>query len=355
MSRLAVIIPSFKSNERILYKVLSRLFESRNIDIRIVIVVDYGTSPNVLERIRSRFGVKLKILKLKHDPGLQYMRVLGAYYALKYYDADIVAFIDNDVLLFPDTLYKMIKILNKYPFLAAVSPLMINDTIIPWMTSIIDSSCFAIWEIPFIKEVEKGVLLTSYTSGACFLIRTSILRKVGYGSKAMRFWLEDADIGLRIWREGLKPAVVLSSIALHLYGFSRRSLDSKSYAKKTIEDHYVGRIKCIYRNFSIGTFLLGLVIVIIDALRFHVLKSIRGFDGFRIIYSIKGLIRGLMELRCTDRVALTGDYPKEIKSLMKFALGIHFRIILKLLDIDKYSKLLRAMARRVMENLRFIT
>ncbi len=327
----AVVIPSFRSQEA-LYTIVknvideTRRFTSFNEGLKAVIIVDFGTPTALLSHIKS-LDPRVVILKQDIDRGLPFQRSLGATFAKKL-GVDYVIFIDNDVIPvqgFGKCIIRILKLLDARKDLAAVEFELLNlNGSIQRCGALMDNSAYV---VPLISS--KTIRLTAYPAGGAFLVKMSALHESGLWSKEFPFWYDDADLGLRLWKNGFK--VLASNLCkfYHIGGLSRKSLPLDKKLKKEIQDFYMARLRFIIRHFEIYEVISALVLIAIDILH-YAYRTLKGDPKMKLIYVLKGFFRGLIKLR-TERV---GHFSSENKNLLKSLICIarreHIRVALGL-------------------------
>jgi GT2 family glycosyltransferase len=72
-----------------------------------------------------------------------------------------------------------------------------------------------------IRDHDSSIIKTRFLSGACFIIKRSVIENLGYlFDEDFGSYNEDMDLGLRLLNNGFKTGVVPSSVVYHLSSFS---------------------------------------------------------------------------------------------------------------------------------------
>jgi len=341
---IGVVVNSFKSEKKILELVLKHIIKSKKILLKSIIIVDYGTSSDVLNSILSIRPGLIKVINLNKDPGLLSMRVLGLKNTPN--DIDYVAFIDNDVFITKYTLYDLARTLMVNNTLGSISPIIAStDATLQWIGTYVDKSCFVINEIPPLKYIdrEKHIIYTAYPLGAVFMMPYETALKTITPCPELRFWYDDFIIGLRLWFLKSPPAITLNTLAYHIGGFTRSKkniYNIKKYLRKNVFEYYRSRLIACKHIFGSESLLVITPLVLLDILRFNFLPELFGKKNkLTTLYSLLGLLSGI---KASSRVHVWlkkhGVEDSLVKNMFRQGLGLHIRFIFTSMG-KKYKRL----------------
>ncbi|MHB8904522.1 MAG: glycosyltransferase family 2 protein [Melioribacteraceae bacterium] len=258
-----------------------RKIDYKNYD---VILVDNNSSGDDVKILTERFENYIaKIISNNDNLGFSGGNNVGIKYALDC-NADVVLLLNNDTVVEPDFLSKLVHEANKNLNASIITPMInyyTNKNII-WFAggfiSKIRSSGF-----PFgIGKKEKHYLKNRYctfASGCCMYIKKEVIEKIGLLDENYFLYLEDSDYSYRAYKTGLKILYAPSSRIYHkvsattsrahsflaLYYGTRNRL---YFAKKNLNWYY---------NYSIFLYLLltSTLKVLFFSKRFEAMKIIK--------------------------------------------------------------------------------
>lgn len=351
MSRVVALVMSYKSSSWLLKSVVKSLLSQGDI-LSHIIIIDYGSKNDLLEEIRKIDREKIHILSLGRDPGLLCQRYIGFKYVSSRWDPDYILFIDNDVVLSRGVVKTIFDVMESNPKYGLLSPIIMNvrDRSI-YLGNILDFTlrshvvnnsrlASALTEV---LDVDGKVLviLSSYNSGACFMVRREVLKGSGICRFPVKFWYEDFIYSLLAWLKGFKVGVVSSIKAYHLYGYSRKRLSFKKYMKRAYEEPVRNRLKLLYMlHESLSSLLSSIILSFIDVLgrglRRYLLYPDNLENRLSILYYLKGFLKGVYEFKGLPRFKgydIKSVEYREYKRLLDTALYIHLKYYLFLIEL----------------------
>lgn len=185
-----------------------------------VIVVDNCSSGDDIKIIQEKYGDFLKkIIVNKDNLGFSGGNNVALNYALDS-NADVVLLLNNDTIVEPDFLEKLIQASKEYPDAGILTP-MINfysskSTI--WSAggeiSKIKASGFSAGYNKEDKNFRKNYYCT-FASGCCMYIKREVFTKIGLLDDNYFLYLEDTDFCYRSIRAGFKILFVGNSTIYH--------------------------------------------------------------------------------------------------------------------------------------------
>lgn len=224
-----------------------------------LIVVDNAstdrTGPIVKEFIQQHPSLNVRYV-FEANKGLSFARNRGANEAV----SDIVAYIDDDVILFPDYLEKLNEFFKKYPHAAGA-----GGRVIPkyeqqepvWMSKYLKGF---VGEVYHGNEVKKFAGKMKYPAGANMIYRKSILEKAGGFNNQLQFRSDDKYIYYKIHQFTdevyFLPDVVLyhyiDSARLSASNFKKLFLKTGNEEKKRLKSEGKGLFKkCMEYGFKV--------------------------------------------------------------------------------------------------------
>ncbi|OGN31952.1 MAG: hypothetical protein A3I32_00245 [Candidatus Yanofskybacteria bacterium RIFCSPLOWO2_02_FULL_45_10] len=224
------------------------------------IVVDNNSQKNHLDNTRNwvnsqSFGQtqdKFTLIESKENLGYAGGNNLGIKYALEQ-GAEYVLILNNDTVISPDLLDKLVAVAESDPNIGAVSPAIKESTgetvyygKVSWLKSELKHSTT--------KPTQKYLNNKEYLIGAAILIKRSALEKVEGFSEAYFLYFEDADLSQRLQRAGLRLKVVPEAIIEHLVGASTSQLGSPLVMR------YHMRNALIFNSLNAPWYIRGLII-----------------------------------------------------------------------------------------------
>lgn len=118
-------------------------------------------------------------------------------YGLEQCDNNYICFSNNDVFYEKDTLYKLVKHLDKY------------DSVSPWERKI----SYLFFKQPGIYE---GYSSRQHITGWCIVTKRQTLEKIGKFDERFSFWFADDDYSKMLQINNLKHALIGEAVVDHL-------------------------------------------------------------------------------------------------------------------------------------------
>jgi len=237
MTQLAIVVLNWKQARltvntiESIKKITHRYFNYQ------IILVDNGSPDDSLSQLRQKYSSakNITIIANRHNLGYVEGNNTGIRYALKHH-FDYVLVINNDVLVKPDFLDKLVKQAKSNPKIAILGPKIYfapgyeyhHHYPRPQLGKIIWSVGGRIdWQNILgsnigIDEFDQGQYdhqnssSIDFISGCCFLIKKTVFQKIGLFDPRYFLFLEDADFCQRAKKSAYQLAVVPSSVIWHL-------------------------------------------------------------------------------------------------------------------------------------------
>lgn len=221
VATLTVIVLAWK-DEPWLGACVDSVLNSSGLEVDLV-VVDNGCRPEDLAAVPDHDRFRLL------EPGANLGFAGGCNLGVSVANGEFVALVNSDCLLVPDTLRQLVDEAARPgvgPVMASVriadNPDLVNSSGNPvhivglsWAGGLFGN-----------EERSKPYDVTA-ASGACVVLRRSVWDQLGGFDPNYFAYVEDTELSLRAWQQGLAPRCVPTAIALHHYEFSRN--DTKMY------------------------------------------------------------------------------------------------------------------------------
>lgn len=214
---VAVVIVNWNQRNLVLEAV--RSFEEADYKHTLVIIVDNGSSDGSAESLKEEHQA---VILIENNRNLGFARASnqGMEEALKR-GADYVFFFNNDAVIAPDCIDRLLDVFEDSPTTGAAAPFIYyhNKPDIIWY----GGGTVALWRgwigHRFIRrkhnEVNHKTSTTDYITGCAFMIKSGILSEVGGFDTGYGMYSEDVDLSLRIREKGFDLKVVPDAKAYH--------------------------------------------------------------------------------------------------------------------------------------------
>ncbi len=224
---LAIVIVNWNSFDLTGDTIISLQAASfQNFDI---IVVDNGSIDGSGDALKNIFP-DIILIKSFQNKGFTGGNNLGIQYALEH-EYTYIMMLNNDVIVNPNFIQPLINILEMDCNIGAVQPLIYfhHDKNLIWNAGSLYYPVLGICTTPdYNKEdpqhnyvyKQKNI---DWITGCAFMIRASVLHKVGLLKESFFIYYEDVDLSIRIKQAGFKLIYVPSSIIYHIAGMSQKT------------------------------------------------------------------------------------------------------------------------------------
>ncbi|MBT3408613.1 glycosyltransferase family 2 protein [Candidatus Woesearchaeota archaeon] len=186
--KISIIIPAYNS-ERTLVNTIKYIFNSKITDFEIIIVDDFSTK-KIKDYIKNN---KVKIFRNKRNMGPSYSRNIGAQKA----KGEILLFLDSDIYIKKNTLFKIIEIFKKKSIDVLVG---LFDERTP------NNDFFSnFYNLRMRKGLLDSLESIDFVYGAVFAVRKFAFDSVGgFNIKYKNASIEDLELGKRLFAKGYK-------------------------------------------------------------------------------------------------------------------------------------------------------
>jgi GT2 family glycosyltransferase len=228
-----------------------------------VVVVDNASSDNSVRKIKDAIfkikveGLALNVISNEKNMGFAAGNNVGIQYALGK-GADYVVVLNNDTLVHPDLLIKILGVARQDKLLGAASPKIYFARGFEFYKDRYKNKDLGkvIWyaggEIDWknvygkgrgVDEIDKGqydeVAECDYATGTCMFIPRRVFEKVGYFDERYYMYYEDTDLSQRIKRAGFKTIYVPNAVIWH-------KVAQSSAIGSDLNDYYISRNRLIF-------------------------------------------------------------------------------------------------------------
>lgn len=261
MTRLAIVVLNWKQ-PKLTINSIDSILKITHLDFSYqVILVDNGSPDDSLSQFENKYLNNKQIFVIKNVSNLGYVEGnnTGIRYALKH-NFDYVLVINNDVLVKPDFLDKLIKRANSKPKVDILGPKIYfapgyeyhhdryadreRGKIIWSVGGRVDWQNIIGSNIG-IDEFDQGQYdhirpsSIDFISGCCFLIRVEVFQKIGLFDPRFFLFLEDSDFCQRAKKAGFHLSIAPKSIIWHL---NSQTTGAGSY----LHDYFITRNRMLF-------------------------------------------------------------------------------------------------------------
>ncbi len=223
-----------------------------------VVVVDNGSKEKLNLPPDYLGNIPLKIIVNKKNLGFTGGHNAGINYALSK-NADYVLVLNNDVVVDPNLIMELLKVLDKNEKYAIASPKIYfapgfeyhkdryknsEKGNVIWYAGGQMDWANVIARHRGVDEVDNGQYQkteeTDFVTGACFLVKKKVLGKVGFFDDKYFLYYEDSDLSQRIKRAGYKITYAPDAVAWH------RNAASAGGSGSSLQDYYISRNRLLF-------------------------------------------------------------------------------------------------------------
>jgi GT2 family glycosyltransferase len=227
---LSIVIVNWNTRDYLLASVKSALLNSASIS-REIIVVDNASKDDSVKKLVEQFP-DVCVIANRENVGFAAANNL----ALKTIRGKYVLLLNTDTVLHPHALGKAITYFQDHDRVGSIAPRVFNSD------GTVQHPCY-VKDPSLLNELVHGVIgirhlmprygirpadnrirEVNHATGACLFLRGEALVKTGFLDKRLYFSLEDADICLRIRKNGWHIVYVPECEVVHYGGGSRRNM-----------------------------------------------------------------------------------------------------------------------------------
>lgn len=271
-----------------------------------VFVVDNASTDASVEMVTSEFP---EVYLIANDKNVGYAAANNL--AIKQAKGEYILLLNNDAELTEGSLDKLLAYLDNNNQVGVVGPAVILDNYKPEPFSLSWPSCikeffhanpvFKNIIIPFsflfhkTNKVLEQPLMVDYVTGACFLIKKTVIDEVGFMDENYFIYVEEVDWCYRIYQSGWQVHYLPSVHVFHHFGQSTMQKPGKQTVNWLLAERYKSILLFFKKHYSFASYFL---------LRFIIL------EGFLIRFAIYFLRRRKKE-------ATVNSYKLIIRTVLK--------------------------------------
>ena len=218
---------------------------TRDACVRRVIVVDDKSPDDSATRLRERTDIEALIL----DTNVGFARACNA--GARAGTADAIFFLNNDTLVPPGTIARLVATLEESGA-AAVGPKLLHGdgtlqvaglAMLSRQTHFERLYVYLDAELPEAQVAYEPIAL----SGAAVLIRRDAFNAIGEFEEAFLNGSEDVDLCLKVWAAGMRCRYEPRAAIVHLEGASRGKLIDNGLNDRLLQSRWAGRCDAVPR------------------------------------------------------------------------------------------------------------
>ncbi|WP_102127679.1 glycosyltransferase family 2 protein [Deinococcus planocerae] len=198
-----------------------------------VVVVDNGSTDDSLARLRERWP-DLDLVEITPNVGFTAANNVGARRALEQ-GAEYVWFLNNDTLVDPPALSSLVSTLEAGPRVGAAASVL-YDMDPPERVQCWGGGFVRLWggvADGYFGPVPQERL--HFLSGTSWLVRRTVLERLGLFDEGFFMYWEDADFSFRLRAAGWQLAVAQGSRVWHIGSASMGEGNSRTHKSETFE------------------------------------------------------------------------------------------------------------------------
>ena len=324
---ISVVVCNY-NGEDYLPRCLDAILEQEN--VQEVIVADDASTDGSLELLRRRYP-QVRVLALETNRGPGAARNAGLRAARQPW----VLAVDNDAVLLPDTLSRLLEARVSHPEAAALQPRSVVDAEPDRVHY--DAGGFHYvgllslrnFFVPLAEAVGEGVVEVDALIGIAPLVRREVLLSVGGYDEDLFYLAEDFDLALRLRLAGHRLYAVEEALVRHRGGTAGLSFREGGYPARRAYLHARNRWILMAKCYGLRTLCVALPGILLYELVFTVFALMEGNlgahlrgkrDFFRSLGATRAKRREVQAARClSDRELLVGGPLTLTPALLKSA------------------------------------
>jgi len=222
---VVVIIPLYKAQQYLpdLFGSLFRYYGTK--DWVTVVAIDDQSSDGTFEAVKRAYPW-VDIITTDQNLGFAKANNVATNYAIQKYNPKFLCYLNQDTEVEEGFLEKIVSIMESYPWVGIVQPLLMMH---PFEKGVMNCAGCKLHFLGYGYTIDEGKaygaqgrggageLDIPYASGAAFLIRTEIVRKIGLFDPYYIAYHEDTDLSLRVQQLGYRVVLCPASRVAHKY------------------------------------------------------------------------------------------------------------------------------------------
>lgn len=246
---LSIVIPNYNAQE-LLRDCLDSIYKNPCKYPYEIFVIDDASWDGSYKMVQESFP---QVLLLRNEKNLNYGMSNNRCFELA--SGKYVYMLNNDTIMLPDALNKMVEFLDENPKVGAVGSKLLNeDRTIQYsvktlpnirsgffgarsiITKLFPNNPFSGQELLHLSQDMSRPFLAGYVSSASVMVRREVLRQVGGLDPRLTYHV-DADHCARIWKAGWDVYYLPESVVIHLDHRGGTLVTMKRRFKAVIEFH----------------------------------------------------------------------------------------------------------------------
>ncbi|ABU56274.1 glycosyltransferase family 2 protein [Roseiflexus castenholzii] len=275
-----------------------------------ITLVDNGSHNGSLERLIVQFP-DIPIIRHQENRGFAGGVNPAIRRALAEENIDAILLLNNDALLAPDALWRLVQAMEQYPHIGILSAAVVRADQ-PTLMAGAGAFVGQYWTTPVgwnepLAPLPPDVPVSVHTVFGCaMLVRRAVFERIGLFDERYFFYYEDTDFCLRARSAGFEVAYLPGAIAYHTVSASTRNVPG-------LREFYLARSRQIFfrKRRSGIEYLLYLLVAIVHLARVARWKVQRAHWSDAVGYVAGGLV-GLMmpmEHKCEPQITREGEHP----------------------------------------------
>lgn len=186
-----------------------------------VIIVDNGSFGNDAQMLKEKFGDYIFLIENDKNYGYAGGVNIGIKYALNNFATDYILLLNNDTVVDPEFLTKMVEALEGDPSIGIVGPAVYYSTCTQGIGKNNKINKIKMWiALIGIKQIsdEGGA------PGCCQLIKKDVIKKIGFFDESYFCYFEDRDYDTRARAAGYKIVSTPAARIWHGYGHTSQKV-----------------------------------------------------------------------------------------------------------------------------------
>ncbi len=230
---VSVIIVNYNGGELLLKCIESMLIQThKNLEI---ILVDNASQDDSILKVEKKYGDlnNLKIIRLKKNVGFLIGNDIGFLHI--HPKSKYILMLNNDAYLERDCLARLVSAMERDESIGAAQPeIYFPDGRVQSLGNMYDTFCMGTLQLgrhigPEDFHLKKEVYEVTYPCGAVALLRTSLIKRIGFLDPKFFLYHDDIDLGFRIWLSGYRVVTVRGAKAYHYGGYSTGRINVDVY------------------------------------------------------------------------------------------------------------------------------
>jgi len=252
-----------------------------------VVVVDNNSRDSTREVIRRRLDSNLLLLPLPHNVGLPKAYNMGVVYAkMKGLEPSFYFFMNDDVILEPHLLKKLMRILETSDKIGAVQPLIVHRDGILEMGFLLGYTGL----VKAVRIQKYPRFINCIVAGAALLVKSKALHEAGLFDNNYFWGYDDVDF---VWRLQKLGYITLVDTSVKVWHYGSATLGKIHPLKDYLNTR--NRIWTFFKN-SMGRIVIYAPFLFLGIL-FTLILRLRSRNKSSIIKIVEGLIDSLRYLK----------------------------------------------------------